>query len=1337
MPLNWAPLAPGSVPTVLGYPMGMLTPSTGLPILSGMTGFPLYGPWGCIPIPVIWPMSPIGLESTCTANIPSAGGYMGTWSLANQFRLYITPTITGAVGEAACFGGPAILAGNIPPPVVSPIVPGGNCIVAAQPFLGCKGDGDDGDVTSVGIPNNNYINANSCIPQNTTVAPLSASTQSSLTQYIKTRDTSVLPEVSASIAKGGGLNLSAGPLIGIGLGSGEQPNFEININSDALKNFDLGNIIEIKNKRVSAFPDFIMEWVTRQMEEVINKLTTLPTLYIVLPDFSGIMNSGWNGFVGKLDEAYNKAKTGAQSTDFSSNFLVDPKIDNDKIKEIQGKYNDSVASQKDTINAIGQNVSGVKAAYEFMSHLPLIKLENNTVDVSVPMISQEDAKKWIANNKKIVEQWEKEIDSKKTEWGDCGNDAKKCADQKILIDASSTLSTMKENIHIIEDYAKFPEKLQKYLTWKERYAGQILCNIQAIEVVMGGWISDNGKRFRAWVELYVLIKAILKSWQLIIDLFNSFQSECSVCRNERYDLKHFIFKIISAVIPKIPIIQFPKWPDIWLDLHNIRAGLRIAMPEFHMVFVPIVLPQLPRLYLPNVPGLGINLPSIPLLPRLPPLPDLPDLPSLPLIKLPDLPPPPTIPKLFGGIAAVLQILKLIAKVLCIMRINPFVPEWRAGDQIAQITERQGKFSLDFLNIELPNVSLSFIDAIKVASYVNLEFDTNFILEMARQTTDPLNTFTNNTSNILNVRVPNVDLKNVIPQGTIPVNIGNKPQGMVTPKSSDKSQALFDAALQKVVYGTIGGFIQFVAYLRDHRDDTAPVAVLRDILRDNITTLQSLNDPRVAPVIDTLNRAVSYDGSADQDLIDSLSRANRDKFAIVREYVEAEKRDTLKLKTQIDDIIRSGSNDSLVPSLGGNLGAVKIAALNDVTTARTAEYNTRLDAVNKSILPSLNAIRSGTPDPAVAEIRATGEQIKKTVNGGLQAYVKDLDHNENLYSTDYSKFDAKVLADNTTTTSSSPLSTSTTSTGKMPYTYQYEGIYIIDNGKQIRLFDYTDPVDGTEELLYGDFGGNGGRDIVYRMNNSLYLKKDLSVTPRSHSATDPRTIDWRDFLGLGAPDAGDGSGNPRMAPNYFHESFSNSNEIDFSFQPADPTNDSQFRLEYYDYIDRFDNVAAADRGKTSESGYPVKPPSTLHVVDLIPDLSLETVDTSTLSQTGVIGRKNIANISDANGQQIVRMNTFETKDTSSPAFIMTQGKKMYTGTDGAKVSYSLGNQLTVLDIGKNMNYEFLSDAQNVRVLRGAIYLFSVNAKEQSYDLRSLIGIPLPEKTKIQITDPNGK
>ena len=60
-----------------------------------------------------------------------------------------------------------------------------------------------------------------------------------------------------------------------------------------------------------------------------------------------------------------------------------------------------------------------------------------------------------------------------------------------------------------------------------------MCNVDAIAGLTGGWINKNGKRFKAWVELYVLIKAILKSWQALIDIFLDYEAECHECKNER------------------------------------------------------------------------------------------------------------------------------------------------------------------------------------------------------------------------------------------------------------------------------------------------------------------------------------------------------------------------------------------------------------------------------------------------------------------------------------------------------------------------------------------------------------------------------------------------------------------------------------------------------------------------------------------------------------------------------------------------------------------------------------------------------------------------------------
>ena len=158
-------------------------------------------------------------------------------------------------------------------------------------------------------------------------------------------------------------------------------------------------------------------------------------------------------------------------------------------------------------------------------------------------------------------------------------------------------------------------------------------------------MSFNGKRFKAWVELYILIKAILKSWQLLADIFIDYDESCHECKNERWDSTQWEWTMISMIIPPIPIIKFPKWPDIVLDLHNIRLNLSIKLPEFRINSRPIVLPPAPQLILPDY---NATLPALPILPLLE-IPELPDLPSLPSVKLPDLPPPPSLPKIWGNI----------------------------------------------------------------------------------------------------------------------------------------------------------------------------------------------------------------------------------------------------------------------------------------------------------------------------------------------------------------------------------------------------------------------------------------------------------------------------------------------------------------------------------------------------------------------------------------------------------------------------------------------------------------------------------------------------------------
>jgi hypothetical protein len=48
---------------------------------------------------------------------------------------------------------------------------------------------------------------------------------------------------------------------------------------------------------------------------------------------------------------------------------------------------------------------------------------------------------------------------------------------------------------------------------------------------------------------------------------------------------------------------------------------------------------------------------------------------------------------------------------------------------------------------MPEVSIPLLDAIKVTTYVNFEFETDYITELARQISLPINIFSNDSSNV--------------------------------------------------------------------------------------------------------------------------------------------------------------------------------------------------------------------------------------------------------------------------------------------------------------------------------------------------------------------------------------------------------------------------------------------------------------------------------------------------------------------------------------------------------------------------------------------------------------
>jgi hypothetical protein len=207
----------------------------------------------------------------------------------------------------------------------------------------------------------------------------------------------------------------------------------------------------------------------------------------------------------------------------------------------------------------------MRAAFQFIGQIPLVRVEQVAVPISIPWVLPQDLDRYARS----LKQYEREIARARSAW--CADTTSQaCIDSHTTLDTSAIQSKISQTLRRIEEWRRFPEKLQKYVIWKQRYLTQILCNIDALERMINGWYRDNGIRFKKWAEFYVLMKTIVQTWQPLLDLFKEKDASCAVCQNQRWDLKYWKFKLLSAVIPQMPILQFPRWPDIVLDLSDIR-----------------------------------------------------------------------------------------------------------------------------------------------------------------------------------------------------------------------------------------------------------------------------------------------------------------------------------------------------------------------------------------------------------------------------------------------------------------------------------------------------------------------------------------------------------------------------------------------------------------------------------------------------------------------------------------------------------------------------------------------------------------------------------------------
>lgn len=486
--------------------------------------------------------------------------------------------------------------------------------------------------------------------------------------------------------------------------------------------FNIG-VFEPKNKTTqSLFSWFFTKWADQQIEEISNKLLSMPTLRLILPDIAGSFNS-----------FSNKMKTDFKLTD----------------KDAFDKFNKQRSSRVTRANSnefewkqsVEKWASSIRNSFDYffneVQKIPFLTLNKEKTVFNIPWINPSrlglitsEIENWLKDSKK-------EISSKVAAWWSaaaCANNwdiktnsyisnkqvSKDCKNAQDLIDASSAIRSVENELKTLKSYAEFPNKLLKYKNWLAGYFNQVIDILDCFTDLMNWWLNRNKTRAEKYIELWYTITGIIIQIQNLDLIFQDYKDTCEPCKANTYLANFQLADIFFSVVPSPPLIKFPKWPDIVFNLSDIQAWVAITIPEPDFKLKEIIFYlDLPPLSIDN-----LHLPTLPHFPSLPLLPELPDLPSISIPKLPDLPPPPSLPELPWFFFDFWETIRLVYKLYCfIFEKWLFVyPENTLKGIIEWLTNRSSRILLpsDYFFLQSPNVEYSSIDEINVNTHLNLD-----------------------------------------------------------------------------------------------------------------------------------------------------------------------------------------------------------------------------------------------------------------------------------------------------------------------------------------------------------------------------------------------------------------------------------------------------------------------------------------------------------------------------------------------------------------------------------------------------------------------------------------
>jgi hypothetical protein len=130
------------------------------------------------------------------------------------------------------------------------------------------------------------------------------------------------------------------------------------------------------------------------------------------------------------------------------------------------------------------------------------------------------------------------------------------------------------------------------------------------------------------------------------------------------------------------------------------------------------------------------------------------------------------------------------------------------------------------------------------------------------------------------------------------------------------------------------------------------------------------------------------------------------------------------------------------------------------------------------------------------------------------------------------------------------------------------LYVIEDDTSYRLFDYLEELEGDEKTKAFDYDLDSDTDLLYMVNDQLYLKENLNKkAEKVYVSSSPLVLPSASniFFSDSTEDVF------YEAVNNVWESGSDSNATNITFSNSSRATIDNYRLEFFDRVDRFFNV----------------------------------------------------------------------------------------------------------------------------------------------------------------------